>query len=80
MRTHNLGNASNSNEKRVDITFTRTTQKPKLSNYKNRLEWSMDRYNSTNVTVVEDEEGVKLLLKDTRQAGILPYDGGFNYW
>ncbi len=80
MKAH-LWNDDESYEKRMDITFTRPTYKPKLSGYKSEQEWSMDDlYNDADATVVEDEEGIKLQLKHTHQAGTSFYGDKFNYW
>ncbi len=60
---------------------TRKTHNPKSSGNWNMPEWSMGSYNKTGETVIEDEEGVKLRLKQTCPTELpTSLDSSHNYW
>jgi hypothetical protein len=56
-----------------------TTRNPKLQ--RSKPEWSMDGYDSADEAVIEDDEGIKLCLKQARtEEASTPRYGNHYYW
>lgn len=60
---------------------TRKTNNSNPSGNWNIPEWSMGSFHKTGETVIEDEEGIKLRLKQTRTVELqVSLDSRHNYW